>query len=606
MSGSVNIPVVSKFDATGIKQAEGALKGFGSSLAKIGAAIGVAFAARAVSNFAKEAVLAAEGVATANARIGQIAKTTGLFGDETQAVTDRLIGFAKAQEMRLAVDAEVIKSVQGQLLTFKALGASADEAGGIFDRTTEAAFNMAAAGFGSAESNAIQLGKALEDPIRGLTALRRSGTTFTAEQQDLIKTMVESGDLFGAQTLILGELDAQYGGVAEATANASDKMALAFKNIKKTAGAALLPVFNELVEALIPVTEAIGEELGEAVRQLSPLLLTVARALPGLLTAFTPLIPIIVKVAGVFFELIEKLLPVFVSLMEMLMPVFDALMPILDIVVGLFDLFLIPVGMLIGLLTPLLETILPPLTFAFGLLADALGFMDEVFSPIVESLMPAFNHIVESVAGPIIDHFKSQLEELTDDGFQYLIDAGILPAGTSMQDLSNIAAKQSYRFANLWVKAFNDVITGINGVTRAFITWNNTNLKGLQGFGLFTNLKPLQFEPIPLIPMLSETAFSPSADAIEYGGFGPGVAAPYNAFRMTPMAEGGIVTGPLNALIGEAGPEAVIPLDRMGKMGGNTYNVTINANVADARLGEVVVNAIKRYERTSGPVFASA
>jgi hypothetical protein len=59
-------------------------------------------------------------------------------------------------------------------------------------------------------------------------------------------------------------------------------------------------------------------------------------------------------------------------------------------------------------------------------------------------------------------------------------------------------------------------------------------------------------------------------------------------------------------LIGEAGPEAVIPLSKLGNMGGNTYNVTINANVADSRLGEVVVNAIKRYERTSGPVFASA
>jgi hypothetical protein len=68
------------------------------------------------------------------------------------------------------------------------------------------------------------------------------------------------------------------------------------------------------------------------------------------------------------------------------------------------------------------------------------------------------------------------------------------------------------------------------------------------------------------------------------------------------LAEGGIVTGPLNALIGEAGPEAVIPLDRLPM--GNTYNVTINANVADARLGEIVVSAIKRYERVSGPVFA--
>ena len=416
------------------------------------------------------------------------------------------------------------------------------------------------------------------------------------------------------------KVQARYGLIMEETAktagdfaNTSDGLANSqrilkanFTDMQATVGKALLPAFAALSTSLIPVVEQLGPVLTGVFEELAPVIGEVAKQIPSLLIGFGPLIPIIADLAMIFLELVQKVLPVFVSLMEMLMPVFDLLMPVLDIVVGLFDLFLIPVSMLIGLLTPLLETILPPLTFAFGLLADALGFMDEVFSPIVESLMPAFNHIVESVAGPIIDHFKSQLTELTDEGFQYLIDAGILPAGTSMQDLSDIAAKQSYRFANLWVKAFNDVITGINGVTRAFITWNNTNLKGLQGFGLFTNLKPLQFEPIPLIPMLSETAFSPSADAIEYGGFGPGVKAPYNAFRMTPMAEGGIVTGPLNALIGEAGPEAVIPLEKMGKMGGNTYNVTINANVADARLGEVVVNAIKRYERSSGPVFASA
>jgi hypothetical protein len=52
--------------------------------------------------------------------------------------------------------------------------------------------------------------------------------------------------------------------------------------------------------------------------------------------------------------------------------------------------------------------------------------------------------------------------------------------------------------------------------------------------------------------------------------------------------------------------EAVIPLDGKNRLGGNTFVVNINANVADARLGEVVVNAIKRYERSSGPVFARA
>ena len=74
------------------------------------------------------------------------------------------------------------------------------------------------------------------------------------------------------------------------------------------------------------------------------------------------------------------------------------------------------------------------------------------------------------------------------------------------------------------------------------------------------------------------------------------------------LAEGGIVNKPTLALIGEAGPEAVIPLSKMGNQGSNTYNLTVNAGIgADgAVIGREIVDAIKRYERTSGPVFASA
>ena len=74
------------------------------------------------------------------------------------------------------------------------------------------------------------------------------------------------------------------------------------------------------------------------------------------------------------------------------------------------------------------------------------------------------------------------------------------------------------------------------------------------------------------------------------------------------FANGGIVTGPTLALIGEAGPEAVVPLSgRNGGMG-NTFNITVNAGMgADGnQLGREIVDIIKRYERTSGPVFASA
>jgi hypothetical protein len=71
------------------------------------------------------------------------------------------------------------------------------------------------------------------------------------------------------------------------------------------------------------------------------------------------------------------------------------------------------------------------------------------------------------------------------------------------------------------------------------------------------------------------------------------------------MANGGIVDSATLAIIGEAGPEAVVPLDRMG---GDTYNITVNAGMGTngPQVGEEIVAAIKRYERSSGRVFASA
>jgi uncharacterized phage infection (PIP) family protein YhgE len=79
------------------------------------------------------------------------------------------------------------------------------------------------------------------------------------------------------------------------------------------------------------------------------------------------------------------------------------------------------------------------------------------------------------------------------------------------------------------------------------------------------------------------------------------------AFGPKKFAKGGIVMGATNAIIGEAGPEAVIPLNKANGMG-NTYNLTINAGIGTDgnAVGRQIVDAIKRFEKTSGPVFASA
>ena len=75
------------------------------------------------------------------------------------------------------------------------------------------------------------------------------------------------------------------------------------------------------------------------------------------------------------------------------------------------------------------------------------------------------------------------------------------------------------------------------------------------------------------------------------------------------LAKGGIVLGPTNALIGEAGPEAVIPLSGPNSVGmGTTINITVNAGIGTNgnQVGQQIVEAIKRYERSSGPVFSKA
>jgi hypothetical protein len=105
---------------------------------------------------------------------------------------------------------------------------------------------MAAAGFGEAESNAVQLGKALQDPIKGINALTRSGITFTEQEKEQIKVLVESGKTLQAQDMILKAIETQVGGTAEATATSSAKMKIAFDNLSEAIGTILLPYFEKL------------------------------------------------------------------------------------------------------------------------------------------------------------------------------------------------------------------------------------------------------------------------------------------------------------------------------------------------------------------------
>lgn len=105
---------------------------------------------------------------------------------------------------------ETINAAQGILLSFTKIQ------GDTFPKATTAVLNVATALQTDLKSAAIQVGKALNDPVLGMTALSRSGITFSETQKKLVKDMVAVGNVVGAQTLILKELEIQFGGSAMA------------------------------------------------------------------------------------------------------------------------------------------------------------------------------------------------------------------------------------------------------------------------------------------------------------------------------------------------------------------------------------------------------
>jgi hypothetical protein len=132
---------------------------------------------------------------------------------------------------------EAILNGQNLLLTFTKIGKD------VFPAATETMLNMSQAMGQDLKTSAFQLGKALNDPEKGVAALTRVGVQFTEEQKNMIDEMVKAGDVAGAQKVILAELETQFGGSAKA---ARDTFGGALKALQNTQGD-LLEVGGSLV-----------------------------------------------------------------------------------------------------------------------------------------------------------------------------------------------------------------------------------------------------------------------------------------------------------------------------------------------------------------------
>ena len=178
-------------------------------------------------------------------RLGNVAKQMGLFGEETDKVTGRISKYAETLSFLTGVDDELTRENQAVLLTFSELAKSADKVGGPFDRATVALLDLEAAG---KDLKAVALGKALQDPLNNMTALKKAGILLTAEQENQIEAFMKVNDVIGAQDVLLKAIEGQVGGTAEAMASSTDKMNARFEDILETLADELLPAVDTLAD----------------------------------------------------------------------------------------------------------------------------------------------------------------------------------------------------------------------------------------------------------------------------------------------------------------------------------------------------------------------
>lgn len=238
---------------SGLKKAQKSLRKFQRSTGQIGSAINksitlplLGIGAVSLRAFDKQA----QAIAQVEAGLKSTGGTVGRTSEQLQQMA------ADLQGITTFGDEDIMKNVTAQLLTFTNI------AGDQFEKTQMAALNLATRMDGDLKGATLQLGKALNDPVKNLSALSRSGIQFSEDQIKVIKSLQETGQAAEAQTIILAELEKQFGGSAEAAAKAGLGPMIQLKNslgdIAETIGELVLPYVTKIAAKIKSFAERIN------------------------------------------------------------------------------------------------------------------------------------------------------------------------------------------------------------------------------------------------------------------------------------------------------------------------------------------------------------
>ena len=292
------------------------------------------------------------------------------------------------------------------LLTFTNIRNEAGAGNDVFDQSTKILADMSQALGTDMKTSAIQLGKALNDPIQGMSALQRVGVSFTTEQKTQVTAMQKAGDTVGAQKLILAELNKEFGGSAKAAGDAAP-----WTKLKNHVGDA----FRDIAAKALPVTDKLAswaaDELpkamsaaGAAFRAVSEIVQ--AKVMPvvrALWTAFQAnVLPTVQQVA-------QLIVATFVPVLQQLWATFQTkILPVVQQVVGFFT----------GVLLPALSQLV------VFVASNVLPIFAAVYQVIAQKIIPAVVTLVSHVLAHLMPAIQGLIVRLQENRqhFQQIFD----------------------------------------------------------------------------------------------------------------------------------------------------------------------------------------
>lgn len=246
----VDISMRTKGVERGIMKLRAKLKGLALRVGAISA--GMALLAKRASRAFLDAAKLAGVQAAAEAKVAAAIKSTG--GAARLTLTELKKMASALQDVTLFGDEETLNAMGQALAKFTQIGRES------FEPFIKIAQDMATVLDKSLSSAVDQLGKALNDPIRGMSRLAIAGVVFTTQQEDTIKGLVKSGDLLGAQTKLLEALSVMFSGQAQAAAKTYTGRLTQLNNLvgdlKESIGNALMPQLENLLGTMFALTRA--------------------------------------------------------------------------------------------------------------------------------------------------------------------------------------------------------------------------------------------------------------------------------------------------------------------------------------------------------------